>query len=125
MLEGEILTKVPPLILVVDDEPDICYLVQCILEKEGYRVTTAYDGNGALELIQKLKPDMVVLDFLLPDIDGVELCHRIRKVSNCRIVYFTGRMDFKLTRQDADGFIDKPANMKQILSVVGDTLARL
>lgn len=118
-----------PLILVVDNEPNLCGVVQRILEREGYRVVIAHDGNTAMELIHHSHPDMVVLDMLLPGIDNAEFCRRIREVSTCRIVYFTARAHFSSTRRlcsykEADGFIGKPASIKRILSVVENTLTR-
>lgn len=122
-------TNLSPLILVVDNEPNLCGAIERILEREGYRVVVASDADIAMELIQNSHPDMVVLDMMLPGINNAEFCRRIREVSPCRIVYFSARVDLNSARQlhsykEADGFIGKPASIKRILSVVGNTLTR-
>jgi len=123
------MTQEAPLILVIDYEPNLSSIVQRILEREGYRVITAKDGIHALELVRESQPDMVLLDLMLSDISGHELCCRIREISPCRIVYFTPLTDLKYFGQQkelnlVDGFINKPASMKRIVSVVGNTLKR-
>ena len=68
-------------ILVVDDEPAILELVSFNLKKDGYEVVTAADGKSALEMFMKEKPDLVVLDLMIPEPDGYEVCKRIRAQS--------------------------------------------
>jgi CheY-like chemotaxis protein len=119
------MTNEAPLIIIIDHEENLCWVVQRILEREGYRVMVAKDGTKALELIGEHQPDMVLLDFMLPDMSGQELCRRIREISACRIVYFSSIADLKLAGQidkNADGFINKPASMKRIVSVVSNAL---
>ena len=70
-----------PQILVVDDELHMCNVLRRILEKEGYRVITAPDGKSALQLIKEKKPDVILLDLMMPGIDGREVCHRVREIS--------------------------------------------
>ncbi len=118
-----------PLVLVVDDEPHMCHVLRRILEKEGYRVVTAPDGESALSLVKERKPDVMLLDLMMPGIDGREVCRRVRELSVAtQIVYFTARLDslgpLKLTglRSEADAFITKPATTKQILSKVNSVL---
>ncbi|MDD5288134.1 MAG: response regulator [Dehalococcoidales bacterium] len=117
-----------PLVMVVDDEPTLCSILQRILQKDGYRVITACDGMTALELVKQTKPDLVVLDIMLPGMDGRELSSRIRENTDCRIIYFTARADLLMAEnvkelsREADAFITKPASIKRILSVVGSTL---
>ena len=65
-------------ILVVDDDEKIVGIVRAYLEKEGYKVLTAYDGNTAIDMAQKQNPDLIVLDLMLPDIDGYEVLRRLR-----------------------------------------------
>lgn len=118
-----------PYVLVVDDEPHLCEVLQTILEKAGYAVETAPDGEVALSMISTREPDVIVLDLILPGIDGRGLCLKIRELSPAtRIVYFTGKPEpmsspqRKQLRREADGFIAKPATTRQILSAVGTAL---
>ena len=113
-----------PLVLVVDDEPQMCNVIERILEKEGYKVITAPDGETALRLILEKKPDVILLDLEMPGINGREACRRIRELSTkTQIIYFTAKVEqdptkLKELRNEADAFIAKPANSKQILSKV-------
>ncbi len=80
-------------ILVVDDEPYICDVMRRILEIGGYRVTTASSGKTALELVKEDRPDVVLLDLMMPGMDGREICRRVRKIApETRIIYFTGKI---------------------------------
>ena len=112
-----------PLVMVVDDEPRMCDVLRRVLEKEGYRVITALDGETALGLIKENKPDVILLDLLMPGINGREVCHRLRELSTpTRIIYFTAKgkptdpLELKELHDEADAFIAKPATSKQILS---------
>ena len=66
-------------ILVVDDEKPIADILQFNLKKEGYEVECAYDGNQALEMVEEFKPDLILLDIMLPQRDGMEVCREVRK----------------------------------------------
>ena len=70
-------------ILVVDDERKIVSLVRAYLEREGYRVIEASDGRQALETSRREKPDLIVLDLMLPEMDGLEVCRQIRRPQRC------------------------------------------
>ena len=115
-------------ILVVDDEPYMCKGVSRILEREGYSVTTAPNGEAALELIQGNKPDLILLDLMMPGINGREVCRIVRESSpETRIIYFTARVEtdrqkLKELRNEADAFLSKPATSKQIISRVSSVL---
>jgi len=118
-----------PLVLVVDDEPQMCDVLCRVLEKEGYRVITAPDGEAALGLIREEKPDVVLLDLVMPGMDGREVCRRVRELSTAsRIIYLTAKAapispsESKGLRSEADAFISKPATSKQILSTVSRVL---
>lgn len=70
-------------ILVVDDEKPIADILEFNLKKEGYDVHCAYDGNEALEMVEELNPDLILLDIMLPNKDGVEVCREVRKNMTC------------------------------------------
>ena len=118
-----------PLVLVVDDEPNMCDIVRRILEKERYKVITAPDGETALKLAEENKPDVILLDIMLPGIDGREVCRRVREVFPAtRIIYLTAKvepdnsLELRELSSEADAFIAKPATSKQILSRVNNVL---
>lgn len=117
-----------PLIMVVDDEPSMCAVLQRILETEGYRVITAPDGETALRLIPEVRPDLILLDIMMPGLHGQEVGVRARQLGDSRIVYFTARADLasaensKTILGEADAMLTKPASSKRILSVVDATL---
>ena len=78
-------------ILVVDDDKNICELLRLYLVKEGYSVTMAHDGEAALTDFDKLHPDLVLLDVMMPVMDGWEVCQQIREFSNVPIVMLTAK----------------------------------
>ncbi len=116
-------------VLVVDDELHLCNVLRRILEKEGYKVITAPDGEAALQFTEEEKPDVILLDLMMPGIDGREVCRRVRQFSTAtQIIYFTAKvmptdpLKLKELRREADAFITKPATSKQILSKVSGVL---
>ncbi len=116
------------LVLVVDDEPNICNVLRRILEREGHQVLTAPDGETALHLIKQHEPAVIILDLMMPGIDGREVCWRVREFSpQTRIIYFTAKAELsgtpktKALYSGADAFITKPATSRRILSTV-DTM---
>jgi CheY-like chemotaxis protein len=114
-------------ILVVDDLSDNRFLLQTVLETEGYRVDTAEDGTSALEKIQAVLPDLILMDVMMPDLNGYEVTQRIRQVLNLAeipILIVTAYDDTVNPRGKAlgvNGFIRKPIEFDQLLSQV-DTL---
>ena len=80
-------------VLVVDDEPNLVDLVRSYLEREGYAVLSAADGPTALDLARTAQPDLVVLDLMLPGLDGVEVCRRLRRFSDAYVVMLTARAE--------------------------------
>ena len=78
-------------ILVVDDDKKTVDLVRLYLEKDGYRVLTAYDGQQALELARHRQPDLLVLDLMLPKVDGLDLCRILRAETQVPIILLTAR----------------------------------
>ena len=115
-------------ILVVDDEKNIVELAKLYLEKEGYRVEDAYDGTEALAKIKSLQPALVVLDLMLPEIDGWEVCRRVRRESDVPIIMLTARDDDvdKIVGLElgADDYLVKPFNPRELSARIRAVLRR-
>jgi len=116
-------------ILVVDDEVNIRDLAQLYLEKDGYRVVTAVDGLQALAMIKQESPTLMVLDLMLPELDGWEVCRRVRQESNLPILMLTARDDDidKIVglEMGADDYLTKPFNPRELVARVRAILRRL
>lgn len=114
------LTRGQITILVVDDEKSIVDFIKMGLEAEGYDVYSAFDGNEAIELAQKINPHIVILDIMLPGIDGYEVCSRIKKCIKTSIIMLTARddVDDKVRGLDigADDYMAKPFSFKELLA---------
>jgi DNA-binding response OmpR family regulator len=115
-------------ILVVDDDKKIVELVTLYLKKDGYHVLTAYDGQQAIELARRKQPDLVVLDLMLPQVDGMDVCRILRAESPLPIIMLTGRStdDDKLEGLDlgADDYVTKPFNPRELLARIRAVLRR-
>lgn len=116
-------------ILVVDDERAIRELAQLYLEKAGFAVTTSADGRSALEQVKYDPPSLVVLDWMLPEIDGLEVCRRIRADSNLPILILTAR-DEEIDQiigleMGADDYMTKPFNPRLLVAHVKAILRRV
>ena len=109
-----------PLILVVDDEPPIRRLLRSSLTAQRYRVTEAETGNQAIQLLGHEKPDVVILDLGLPDLDGIEVIRRMRTLSKVPIVVLSSRGDEKgkIEALDlgADDYVTKPFGMGELVA---------
>lgn len=109
-------------VLVVDDEPDIVEVVRTYLEREGFEVTTASNGPQALETALKTPPDLVVLDVMLPGLDGLNVCREMRKVHTMPILMLSARGDDldKILGLEigADDYMTKPFNPKELVARV-------
>lgn len=107
-------------ILVVDDDKNICELLRLYLEKEGYSVILANDGQEALVKFNALNPDFILLDVMLPEIDGWQVCREIRKNSNAPIIMLTAKgetFDKVLGLElGADDYVVKPFDAKEIIA---------
>ena len=116
------------LILVVDDEKTLVKALSFNLEKEGFRVEKAYDGEEALQKVFDLKPDIVVLDLMLPEVDGFEVCRRIRKKLEVPIIMLTARtedIDKVLGLElGADDYLTKPFNSRELVARIKAILRR-
>lgn len=115
-------------ILVVDDEKQIVEVLSAYLEREDYRVISAYDGRSALDLALNEKPDLILLDLMLPEINGFEICRTVRNNSSVPIIMLTARddeMDKVLCLEvGADDYITKPFSPREVLARVRAVLRR-
>ncbi len=107
-------------ILIVDDEANICELLRLYLEKEGYTTEVVNDGNTAISVFETFKPDMVLLDIMLPGLDGWQICREIRKTSTTPIIMLTakGEVFDKVLGLElgADDYIVKPFEPKEVIA---------
>jgi DNA-binding response OmpR family regulator len=115
-------------ILVVDDEPHIVELAELYLNNEGYRVVSATDGAQALKKIETERPALVILDLMLPEINGWEVCRRVRAAGNLPIIMLTARSDDvdKIVGLElgADDYVTKPFNPRELVARVKAVLRR-
>jgi DNA-binding response OmpR family regulator len=116
-------------ILVVDDDRNIVDLVRLYLERDGYRVLVAYDGLEALKLARQRRPDLIVLDLLLPEVDGLDVCRILQAESEVPIIMLTA----KTTEEDkliglelgADDYVTKPFSPRELVARVRTVLRRV
>lgn len=115
-------------ILVVDDDPNICELLRLYLEKEGYAVEIVNDGMSAVETFQSIQPDLVLLDIMLPKLDGWQVCREIRRFSDKPIIMLTAKgetFDKVLGLElGADDYVVKPFEAKEVVARVKAVLRR-
>lgn len=116
------------LILVVDDEKLYQHLLKVNLEKEGYNILTADNGEDALELVSSRHPDLVILDVLMPKLDGVSACERIRQFSSVPIIFLTARSEeqerVRGLNVGADDYVVKPFSATEMVARVRAVLRR-
>jgi two-component system alkaline phosphatase synthesis response regulator PhoP len=116
-------------VLVVDDDAKTVELVKLYLNRDGYRVLTAYDGNEALKLAREAHPDLIVLDLMLPGINGLEICRILRNESDVPIIMLTALTtdDDRLKGLDtgADDYVTKPFSPRELAARVRAVLRRL
>ena len=115
-------------VLIVEDDRNIAELLQMYLEKEGYAVTTAFDGGQGLSKFRSIKPDLVLLDVMMPVMDGWSVCRAIRAESTTPIIMLTakGETDDKVNglKSGADDYITKPFEMKEVIARIEAVLRR-
>lgn len=118
----------PNTILVVDDEKNIVQLARLYLGNEGFNVDEAYDGKEALEKARAISPDLIVLDIMMPEMDGLSVCKELRKTSNIPIIILTARDDDvdKIVGLEigADDYVTKPFNPRELVARVKAVLRR-
>jgi two-component system alkaline phosphatase synthesis response regulator PhoP len=116
-------------VLVIDDDTKTVELVKLYLNRDGYKVLTAYDGNEALRLARESHPDLIVLDLMLPGLDGLEVCRKLREESDVPIIMLTART----TENDrlaglnlgADDYVTKPFSPRELAARVRAVLRRI
>lgn len=115
-------------ILIVDDDKNICELLRLYLEKEGFETVMAYDGEAAIKMVSSQKPNMVLLDIMLPKLDGWQVCREIRKTSSVPIIMITAKgetFDKVLGLElGADDYISKPFDTKEVVARIKAVLRR-
>lgn len=115
-------------ILVVDDEKPIADILKFNLEKEGYEIIIAHDGNDAIEIAESQRPDLILLDIMLPGKDGNEVCREIRKTQNVPIIMLTAKdseIDKVLGLEfGADDYVTKPFSTRELIARVKANLRR-
>jgi len=117
-----------PQILIVDDEPAVTGLLAYNLVKANYTVLTAADGRQALEIARQAQPDLILLDLMLPEIDGLEVCRQLRKTSAVPIIMITARAE-EIDRVvglelGADDYVSKPFSVRELLARIKAVLRR-
>jgi DNA-binding response OmpR family regulator len=117
-----------PTILVVDDEPSISEVVSIYLGRAGYRVLVAQDGQTALDILEQEPPDLVVLDLMLPEVDGLEITRRLRAEGDIPIIMLTARREetdrILGLEMGADDYVVKPFSPRELVSRVKAVLRR-
>ena len=115
-------------VLIVDDDQNICELLRLYIEKEGYDTRIANDGKAALEVFDEYNPDLIMLDIMLPELDGWQVCREIRKKSQCQIIMLTSKSEVfdKVLGLElgADDYVVKPFEAKEIVARIKAVLRR-
>ena len=117
------------MILVVDDEPNIVQLARLYLERDGFRVQSAGDGQAALEAADRLKPALMILDLMLPEVDGLEVCRRLRAQKSVLPILMLTARDEDVDKilgleMGADDYLTKPFNPREMVARVKAILRR-
>ncbi len=120
----------PKEILIVDDEPSIVVPIQFLMEQQGYTVMVAENGEGALDIIYKYKPDLILLDIMLPRIDGYEVCEIVRlnpEYRDIKIIFLTAKgREVEIAQGlslGANAYITKPFSNTELVAKVKELLA--
>jgi two-component system response regulator ResD len=115
-------------VLVVDDEDNVCELVRLYLQKEGYHVLKAHDGLTGLGMVEREKPDIIILDIMLPEMNGWDVCRKIRQTLDVPIIMLTARTDevdrIMGLEMGADDYVTKPFSPGELVARVRAILRR-
>ncbi|MCK9426840.1 MAG: response regulator [Ignavibacteriaceae bacterium] len=116
-------------ILIVDDDKDMCNIISTILKQEGYKIFKAYDGKQAIREISIKNYNLVILDYRLPNMDGIEVLQKIRNMGlsiNVIMISAYGNDSIKLKAKElgVDQFLDKPFNLSKLFKVVKNTISK-
>ncbi|ULL19716.1 DNA-binding response regulator [Paenibacillus sp. H1-7] len=115
-----------PKLLLVEDELGMLEEMQTYLQREGFRVLTACTGKEALMIARSERPDLVVLDWMLPEKSGIDVCHELRQTSHCGIIMVTARSDESDKMEiGADDYLTKPFSLRELASRIRALLRRL
>ncbi len=119
----------PARILVVDDEPNIVVAIEFLMQQQGFETDTAYDGQEALAKAKQFRPDLIILDVMMPKADGFEVAHAVRRESDLegvKIVFLTakGTSRDKVNGYDAGGdvYLTKPFDNDELLEMISEML---
>jgi DNA-binding response OmpR family regulator len=120
--------RVASQILIIEDEKDIVRLLKFNLEKEGYATLAAHDGEAGLDLARKEKPDLILLDLMLPKLDGMQVCRSIRQESQVPIIMLTAKKE-EIDRivgleLGADDYVTKPFSVRELMARIKTILRR-
>ncbi len=115
-------------ILIIDDDKDLCFLLNQFLCRKGYEVTVKYSGEEALDYLQHARPDLIICDLRLEDIDGITLLEKVKqKYSDLPVIIITGHSDIKTSalalKQGAFDYVVKPLVTEQILLTIHEALS--
>ena len=120
----------PPHILIVDDEPNIVMSLEFLMRKNGYRVSIARNGTEALEAIKQSPFDVVLLDVMMPDVDGYEVCRQLRQVpsqSQARVIFLSAKSKEADIQKGydagADLYIPKPFSTRQLMTTIKELIS--
>ncbi|MCE5313983.1 MAG: response regulator transcription factor [Armatimonadota bacterium] len=117
-----------PRVLVIDDEENVCELITLYFEKAGYEVICTGDGGEGIDMVRSQKPDLVILDLMLPGVDGLDVCKEVRRTSNVPLIMLSARVD-EVDRVlgleiGADDYVTKPFSPRELLARVKAVLRR-
>jgi DNA-binding response OmpR family regulator len=120
--------KTPKKILVIDDEADMLHLLERILTEEGYQVRLANDGIYGLSLVTDDKPDLILLDIMMPGPDGITVLKKIREQTSVPVIMITGKRDTDTIKESidfgADDYVRKPFRPSELLARIKSKLRR-